>query len=365
MRILNQYIFRQAVITTLIVTLVLTAVVWLTHSLRSMDLVINRGVSISSIMGLVLLLLPDVLSILLPISLFISVLVVLNRMQQDHETVVMGAVGLSPWQIAKPFIKVALWCSFVLCLISFLLLPLSFKQFKTLQLSYQNHYKTSLIQAGEFLNFNKVTVFVKERDAAGDVRGIFIYDGRNGDRPVTFTAGSGHLVESETGPKLILFDGTRQAIDGQNKGVSFLTFTQYVHELKRPADGENKRDKKPSECYIWELFGDNSQLSPEEQRKMRVEGNSRLLMPILPLVFSLIALSILLLIPYNRIMPSLPFVWATLCVLGVEIAMVTFLNYAGQKEGFIYMAYAAVFLPLVACILILGRHRGGLQQVRV
>ena len=351
-------------ITTLIVTLVLTAVVWLTHSLRSMDLVINRGVSIGNIMGLVLLLLPDVLSVLLPISLFISVLVVLNRLQQDHEIVVMGAVGLSPWQIAKPFIKVALACSFVLCLITFLLLPLSFKQFRALQTSYQNHYKASLIQAGEFLNFNKVTVFVKERDMAGNVGGVFIYDGRDQERPVTFTAGSGHLVESEAGPKLILFDGTRQALDGQNQGVSFLTFSQYVHELKRPPEGESKREKKPSECYIWELFGDHPQLSPDGQHKMRVEGNNRLLVPLLPVVFALIALSILLLIPYNRLMPSLPFVWATLSVLAVEVGMVTFLNYASQWQGFMYLAYGVVFLPLLGSLFLLRRDPYGTRQVR-
>ena len=360
MKTFKQYIFKQAVITTFVITLVLTAVVWLTHSLRSMDLVINRGVSVLDIMALVVLLLPDVISILLPISLFISVLIVINRMQQDHEIVVMGAVGLSPWQIIKPFIKLATWCSFILILVSFFLLPVAFKQFRSLQFSYQNHYKTSLIQAGEFLHFNQMTVYVKERDANGDVRGVFIFDGRNPEQPVTFTAGSGHLVESQSGPMLILFDGTRQAKDGKNKGMSFLTFTQYVHEIKRPENAQDTRAKKPSECFIWELLHAEPELTPEQQHKMRVEFHSRVLMPFLPLVFVLMALTLLLLSPYARVAPVLPFVGATLGVLIVQILMTTVLNYAGKNGPHLYLAYVVVILPSLLSLMTLWRyHHGG------
>jgi lipopolysaccharide export system permease protein len=42
---LNRYIFRQLAGPVFLVTVTLTGVVWLTQSLRFLDLIINRGLS--------------------------------------------------------------------------------------------------------------------------------------------------------------------------------------------------------------------------------------------------------------------------------------------------------------------------------
>ena len=91
-----RYILWQLLGPTVFVTVTLTGVIWLTQSLRFLDLIINRGLSAGDFFYLTLLLLPKILVLLLPISLFSATVYIYHRLKTDSEIVVMRAVGLSP-----------------------------------------------------------------------------------------------------------------------------------------------------------------------------------------------------------------------------------------------------------------------------
>jgi len=326
---------------------VLTLIIWLTQSLKSIDVVINHGASLGDLIMLVSLLLPDILMILLPISLFLASLIVLNRLITDHEILVMNTVGLSPFQISRPFILMASLVSATLFSISLYFLPISFHQFKNLQFSFNNQYKAALIQEGEFINFSKVTLYVQDKDLDGEVRGVFIFDNRNPDFPVTFTAASGQIMEGEHGPRILLFDGTRQAKDQRTTGMTFLTFQEYIHEFKQPEKMTHDRIKKPSECFIWELF--NPDLAPDQIEmihRMRVEGHQRIITPLLPIIFILIGLTFILHTPHTRVHRFIPFAWASVTVSIVQVSIIGSLQYAGSQRIFIIIAYILLLLPV-------------------
>ena len=70
MRKLHFYILRQILAPFVLFTVVLTLVVWMTQSLRLLDLVINRGQSGAIFAYLTLLMVPSMLVIILPIAFF-------------------------------------------------------------------------------------------------------------------------------------------------------------------------------------------------------------------------------------------------------------------------------------------------------
>ena len=74
MRLLNAYILRQLAVVTLVVAVTLTCAIWLTQSLRFIELIVNRGLTLGTFFNLTLLLLPSFLWLLLPIALFAAVL---------------------------------------------------------------------------------------------------------------------------------------------------------------------------------------------------------------------------------------------------------------------------------------------------
>src|ERR1051326_8833097 len=104
---LNRYIFWQCLTMMVFVTAALSAAVWLAQSLRLIDLIVNRGLSVELFLFLALLILPRFLDIVLPVGAFIAVLFVFNRLTSESELVVMRSAGMGPLSLARPVFVLA------------------------------------------------------------------------------------------------------------------------------------------------------------------------------------------------------------------------------------------------------------------
>ncbi|MBL9098659.1 MAG: LptF/LptG family permease, partial [Alphaproteobacteria bacterium] len=104
---ISSYIFRQIGGPLLFFTFVLTGVVWLSQSLRMLDLVINQSQSALTYLYLTLLALPQLMALILPFALFCAVLYSLNRLYVESELVVIWAAGFSRWAVAGPVLIIA------------------------------------------------------------------------------------------------------------------------------------------------------------------------------------------------------------------------------------------------------------------
>ncbi len=69
----QRYILRQLLGPFLLISVGLTAVIWLTQSLRFIDMIVNKGLSLSSFLYFSMLLLPTFLGVILPIALFSAI----------------------------------------------------------------------------------------------------------------------------------------------------------------------------------------------------------------------------------------------------------------------------------------------------
>src|SRR6201982_3860894 len=104
---LNRYILRQCFGVMIFVTAALSAAIWLAPSLRLIDLLVHRGVSVEVFCYPAALILPRFLDIVLPIGVFIAVLFTFNRLTAESELVVMRSSGLSHVALAKPVLMLA------------------------------------------------------------------------------------------------------------------------------------------------------------------------------------------------------------------------------------------------------------------
>ncbi|MEX2648259.1 MAG: LptF/LptG family permease, partial [Alphaproteobacteria bacterium] len=85
----TRYIARQVTGALVFVTVALTGVVWLSQSLRFVDLIVNKGLSVLAFLTLTLLLLPTFLALILPIALFCAALYTYSRLVADREVVAL------------------------------------------------------------------------------------------------------------------------------------------------------------------------------------------------------------------------------------------------------------------------------------
>src|SRR5438552_10468035 len=218
---LNRYILRQCFGVMIFVTAALSAAIWLAQSLRLIDLIVNRGLSIDIFLYLALLILPRFLDIVLPIGVFIAVLFTFNRLTAESELVVMRSAGLSHLALAKPVFMLAGIAFLMLMSLSVYFLPASNRAFKDLQFEIRNRFVSSLIQEGTFTTISdKITIYIRGRDDWGQVVGLLINDSRNPQRQVTIVAERGAFVDSPTGSRIVMVNGNRQQFDTDTRKLS-------------------------------------------------------------------------------------------------------------------------------------------------
>ena len=133
MRRFSTYIASHLFCPLLLVAFRFTGVVWLTQSLRFIDLIINKGLSFGLFLYMTVLLLPSLLTVILPISLFAAVLYTYNQLIVDREIVVLKATGLSNLRLALPALNLAGIVMVICYAINLYLMPLGFHEFKNIQ----------------------------------------------------------------------------------------------------------------------------------------------------------------------------------------------------------------------------------------
>lgn len=300
-KIINLYLFRQLSFSSIGITLALTAAIWLTQSLRFLDFIVNRGISTGTFIKFVLLLLPDLISIILPIGTLIGVLFVFNRLYIDSEWVVLKALGFSHLKIAIPAISFAMVVISFLYSVNLYFLPLSFQKFKDLEYSIRNNTAATIIQSGEFNTFKGITFYAKQRQSNGVLKGILIHDARNTQKEITIVAEQGMLVENPEGVRFILLNGNRQEYDSATGQPNLLSFNQYALDISNPTSGSKDRERKPHERFLNELLNPSGiETDSVGADKLKAEAHKRLLMPFTVLGFVLISLGLFQKGEYNR-----------------------------------------------------------------
>ena len=346
-RTLNWYIFRQLFLATLFVTLALTCAIWLTQSLHFVKLIINRGMSLGSFLQLTLLLLPTFLLIIMPIALFLAVLFSYNKMVSDRELVIMRTTGMSPYQLARPALIMASVVSVLCMALSFYLLPASFREFKNLEYSVRNDFSSVLLQEGAFNTFGDgLTIYVRAR-TENELQGILVQDNRNKEKMITMMAEKGALVNTADGPRVVMVNGNRQEVDRKSGKVAILYFERYSFELGLLGKEGQNRWLEPGERYLWELLDPGDTPNDRAYRgKLLAEGHNRIVAPLFPLVFVIIALAVLLSGEFDKRGQLKRILTAVAIIAVVQILAIGINNLAARFPGAIILMYVNALLPI-------------------
>jgi lipopolysaccharide export system permease protein len=352
MTLLDRYLFRQLALALLAVTVGLAALVWLTQSLRFIELVLDRGLSLAVFFELTSLLLPSFFSVILPITTFIVMLFVHLRLAGDRELVVMRAAGLSNWQIARPALALGLLVVAVMALLNFWLVPLSHTAFRQWQFEIRNQLVGVLVQEGVFSTLgNDLTVYARKRDADGTLRGIMVHDQREAGGAVTILAQAGRIGQGPDGPRVTLYDGVRQQMEKGASGtpprLTVLSFSENSVDLARVARNEETRSRDSRERSIAELLDPDPAegLRPREIRRFQAEAHQRMASPLTALSFALVGLAVALTGQFRRHGGGIGVVLG----IGVMVALLalglTISNAATRRDGLIWLIWLHAILP--------------------
>jgi len=366
-RRLDRYIFRQLLAGLVVSTGGLAALIWLTQSLRFLDLVIDRGLSLGVFLELTGLLIPSFIAVILPITTFIIILFFYQRLAADRELTVLGAAGCSPFTLARPALGLA-GLSVLMCFwLNLIVVPASVTAFRQYQFEIRNRIAAFLLQEGVFTPIsNNLTVYVRKRDPDGTLHGILVDDARDPSNQATILAESGRLIDGPDGPEVMLFNGSRQVIDQRTGRLNVLTFAENTFDLATATRSDEQRFRDASELPLSQLLHpDPATVSPADVPKFRVEAYRRLSSPFTVLSFALIALYTVL---SGRFRRHGGFARPTTAVTAVTLLLAAGLaiaDFAARRPILMPLIWVHAILPgVIAGWLLLGPRLRRVRMVR-
>lgn len=346
---LDLYIFRQVLVALVAATGGLTALIWLTQSLRFVDLVVNRGLSLLVFLHLTGLLIPSFVAVILPITTYVVIQFTYQRMATDRELTVMRSAGLSPWALARPALAVALLATILGYILSLWAVPASLNDFKRFQWEIRNRLAAFLLQDGVFTPLSdKLTVYIRSRGQDGTLHGVLVDDARNPSAHATILAERGRLIDGPAGPRVLLLDGSRQEIDHQTGRLNMLTFKQNEIELADATKDETARPADMSEVPLGDLLHPHPYFE-RDRSKWLAEGHKRLTTPLTTLSYAMVGLFSALGGIFRRhggIARPLVTVGAMVLLLALGLAFGTL---GARDNSLLFLMWLHAVLPGIVC----------------
>jgi lipopolysaccharide export system permease protein len=293
---IGHYIFRTTFGAFLVVLVSLTAVIWVTQALRDIDLMTSQGQTILVFVGITGLIIPLLVLVIAPIALLIAVAHTLNKMSTDSEIIVMNAAGMSPWVLFRAFLSVAIVVSILVTAISAYAAPKGLRMLRDWLTEVRANVVSTIVQPGRFTSIESgVTIHIRERRNNGQLVGIFLDDRRNPNERMTVLAENGELIDNDNGTFLVLQQGTVQRHELKERDPAMVKFDRYAFDLSQFSGGPQAVKYSIRERYLWQLmFPDpKDPFLLEQPGPFRAELHDRLIAPLYPLAFVVIAFAYL------------------------------------------------------------------------
>lgn len=341
---------------------ILLSSLWLVHSLKFIDLILKSRESFATFFQLSLLALPDLIAILLPITILIGVISVYVRLRSDNELIVMSACGYSPWALARPALQLALVGVVVVYIINSFVLHASFKEMKDMEHKLKNALPNVMVKPGVFNSFGNMTIYVQRKRGRHHLEGILAHIKKPEEEPYTILAREGNFFIKEGRPNLVLREGNRQTKDREGF-LSIVYFEETILDLSESVQEQVERPKKPYELSFGELIQDTRHTSdPRTRQRLVAEAIQRLLTPWYSLGFVAMALAFFFTGEFRRTGYGKTITHIVLSALLLQGGCLLFLNLGARRWEGLLLAFFLMLATISASLYVLLKQSFGVYK---
>ena len=217
--ILERYVLRQLIRPFLMGAIVVTFLLTMDFLFDYLDLFLNKGIALFTVLRLFGLGLGWMLALSVPCGVLVGVLMTYGRLAQDNECNAVRASGIPLLRLLSPALAGSLLIAVALALFNNYVLPDMNHAFANLLLAINKKHPTTQIREGTFIDqFDGYNMFIgKLDDRTGRMRDVLIYDFSRPDEP----------------PRTILARRGRLEYDGAQGLLSLFLENGEIHEASR------------------------------------------------------------------------------------------------------------------------------------
>ncbi len=342
------YILKEILLNFILLFILLTGILWLGQGLRHIDLLTSDNISFISYLSYIVMLVPKITTLTIPISLFLTVLLCLNRIRMDSELLIFWASGKSNASILlKPILIISFSIFFVYLFITITITPYSLNEIRQKIIEIRSSgINSSILQERKFISPTEtLTIFIQERDG-NKIDNLLIHDLKNKSKPQTYIAQKGEFISNESIKLLRLFNGNIQIFDKSEQRISEIEFETYDLDLSRYNKSESSH-RYSDELFTKEIYNNLKGKSISEfnnyEKEQFAEINNRIISPLYLICLSILPLLTLhyLKSPNSNSVFTISLV--SLIALIIKILEISLGNLLIENNYLIYLNY---FLPI-------------------
>jgi len=352
-----QKYFRKAVLVPFALSIAaLSILALLTQSLSTIDLIVENRQSALTFLAITALTLPQLLSIIFPLALFIATLYALNRLNLDSEMVVAKSAGYSPWQLASPVLRVAIYAMIIHLLINLFAQPFSQREMRRALLDVRTDLASQLVKPGEFNTpAPGLTVYTTAVLPTGEMSDILIFDSRDVKNPASYTAKSGAISTLNDKAVLVMSQGNVQYANPE-RDIRIIGFDTYQFDLSEVMVLDTTLRLKTSDQYLHELFRPDRDYNDRNFRESRLaEGHMRLSTPLYNIALVMIAIVFLVRGEFQRMGYGRRIAKAALIGFFIRLLGFAVASAAEDDTALNNFQYAIPIVTICVCIVYLYR----------
>jgi len=297
MKLLDRAILKEMALAFALGLMVFTFVLLTNKILRLVELIVNKGVGIFTVLQLFLYVLPYSLVVTIPMSVLLAILTTYSRLGADGEILALRSTGLSLIRLTRPALWFGLATTLLTLTITIWILPFSNHAFKNLVFQMTRRQATVGIQEGIFnADLEGLILYVEHvNPQTSGLEGVFLVDSRNPEERRVIVARSGRFTSDPENLRmgLSLSQGSIQLSGTELTGrYRLLTFADYslTFDLGRGLADPIQRSPGEQELTLAALRERAATLRAQGQNyhPPLVEFHKKLAIPFSCLLFTLV-----------------------------------------------------------------------------
>jgi LPS export ABC transporter permease LptF len=303
MKTLNRYLLKEIITSFLIALGLIVLILILNDIFYLTDIFISKKVPLAVVLKVLFLLLPSILALAIPLAFMAGLLGGLAHLNADREIEALKLLGVSPRQLLKPVMGLALVLSGLTLSFTLWLTPrANYRWLQTMVQSVLTRVNWQ-VEPGQFLeSFPGNVIYVHKKDNQGKWQGVFLYRKEEQNNIQIMVAESGEIrpgPELKTA-RLTLTDGYSYKFDlsqPETAGYNKFKKQEQLLDLKNFFSSFSL-EKKYREKSWGELLADWKKLKEDRSKNkneilaLEVELNKRWSLPAACLAFAFLGLGL-------------------------------------------------------------------------
>lgn len=259
-KIIDRYIIKEIAGPLILGLSIFTFALFMGRMVELTELVIVKGVDLSTVLQLFLYIMPSLLVLTIPMSMLLGTLVAFGRLSADSEITALKANGIGLYRLWLPGLVVAVVCFLVTFYLTLFALPWANYGFKQTVFKILNTSTTAALRERVFNTMFKDFIIYTQRvdDKEKKLEGVFISDQRDPKVFRIINAREGQILADQVNQQIIidLKKGTIHQYNPKNlEKYQILNFEslRFTHDLSKSLALTEKAKKTDRDMTLEEL----------------------------------------------------------------------------------------------------------------